>query len=338
MIPQTFATHSLPPADQFEAWRSWFGPVFESTSRQPVEEGFPAKVVSWVLDGFTLSEVSAPAVNGFRTRAHIRRSPVDHWVATFYTRGQTRIGTQNASLEPRLGVPFFVSLAGEVATERSDDNCRVQLHLARDRFQSIAPMLDAARGLSLDTPQGGLLADYMALLRRNLPNLAPDDGSRLRKAVEAMIEACLAPSTDRLLKAGSQINATVMERVRRVVGKHLRSPSLGPDQLWREAGTSRSQLYRLLEGEGGVARYIQRRRLAESFALLSDASNNASIGRIAELFCFADVSTFSRAFRREFGVTPGDVRAASLCGRPPIAPTNTGKRSVNTFADCLRSF
>jgi AraC-like DNA-binding protein len=338
MIPQTFTTESLPPAQQFDAWRSWYGTVFDSTPRKPVAEGFRAKAVSWILDGFTFSQVSAPPVNGSRTKAHIRRSPVDHWVVTSYTRGATRVGTQNASMEPPPGAPFIVSLAEEVITERGDDSRRIQLHLSRDSFHAIAPVLDAARGLTLDTPQGSVLADYMLLLKRNLPNLTPEDGRRLRTAVEAMIAACLAPTAERVLRAGSQLNVTLMERVRRAVGKQLHSPTLGPDKLCREAGTSRSQLYRLLEGEGGAARYIQRRRLSESFAILCDASNSFSIGKIAELFCFADASTFARAFRREFGVTPGDVRAASLCGVRPIAPVAGGKRKVKTFADCLRSF
>ena len=338
MIPETFATHSLPLAEQFEVWRSWYGPVFDSVPRVPIEEGFQAKVVSWILDGFTVSRVSAQAVNGVRTRAHIRRSPVDHWVVTCYTRGRTKIGMPSTSLEPVLRAPFIVSLAEEVTTERNNDNNRVQFHLARDRFQKIAAMLDAARGVPLNSPQGRLLADYMLLLERNLPSLAPEDAPRLRNAVEAMLEACLAPYAGKLVKASSQINATLMERVRCVVGRHLRAPSLGPDMLCREAATSRSQLYRLLEGEGGVARYIQRRRLAESFTPLSDTANTLSIGGIAEVLCFADSSSFSRAFRREFGMSPGDVRTASLCGLPPAAPAIAGERNINTFADCLRSF
>jgi AraC-like DNA-binding protein len=183
-----------------------------------------------------------------------------------------------------------------------------------------------------------MLADYMVLLERNLPSLPQEDTSHVGSAVEAMIEACLAPSVERLAKAGSQINVTLMERVRRAVGKHLHSPSLGPAKLCREAAVSRSHLYRLLEGEGGVARYIQRRRLSESFALLSDAANTLSICRIAEALCFADASSFSRAFRREFGMAPGDVRASSLGGLRPSASTLTGAQDINTFADCLRYF
>ena len=338
MIPQTFATYSLPAADQFEAWRTWYGPVFDSTLPQPAEGGFPAKVVTWILDGFTFSQISAPAVNGIRTKTHIRRNPVDHWVVTSYRRGATRIGMQSTSLEPCLRAPFVVSLADEVTAQRSNDSYRVALHLSRDRFQAISPILDAARGRSLDTPQGSMLADYMLLLERNLPNLPRKDAAHLSNAVQAMIEACLAPRADRLMRASSQFNATLMERVRRAIDKHLRSPSLGQAKLCREVAVSRSHLYRLLEAEGGVARYIQHRRLSESFTLLSDTANTLSIGRIAEILCFADASSFSRAFRREFGMAPSDVRATSFGGLPPTASRVTGEHSINTFADCLRNF
>ncbi|HEY2871579.1 MAG TPA: helix-turn-helix domain-containing protein [Reyranella sp.] len=337
MISETFATHSLPAADQFDAWRSWYGTVFDSTPRLPVEEGFCARASTWVLDGFTFSQVSAPAVNGHRSKAHIRRNPVDHWVLTSYRRGQTTIGLDSASLETRLGTPFVVSLGDEVKTERSSGSDRVALHLSRDRFQPVAMILDAARGQSLNTPQGKLLADYMLLLEQNLPNLKPEIAPHLRDAVQSMIEACLVPSRDRLANASNQINVTLMERVRRAVIKHLRSPSLGSVQLCREAATSRSQLYRLLEHEGGVVRYIQRRRLAEAFALLRDTAVTLSINKIAEALCFYDASGFTRAFRREFGMTPSDVRAAAFCGLHPTSSIVTGGRDVRSFADCLRA-
>ena len=200
-------------------------------------------------------------------------------------------------------------------------------------------MLDATRGTALNTSQGRLLADYILLLERNLPNLTPEDGSRLPSAIQAMVGACLAPSVDRLAAAGRQIDLTLMERVRRAVRRNLRSPLLGPDRLCREAATSRSQLYRLLEGEGGVARYIQRRRLSESFAILCDTSNNFSIAAIAETLCFADASNFSRAFRREFGMSPSEVRTASLVGLAPAAASKVAAGTeTHSFADCLRAF
>jgi len=220
--------------------------------------------------------------------------------------------------------------------ERPQSDSRMQLLLSRDAFSGSAHLLDAAAGTHLDMPQGKLLAEFILLLKENLPSLTPPDASRLKDAVQAMIEACLAPSADRLARASKPMNVTLLERVRRAVTRHLCSPLLGTEKLCREAATSRSQLYRLLENEGGVVHYIQRRRLSESFNCLCDPSNTYPIARIAEMLCFADASTFSRAFRREFGINPKEVRAASLSGFPPAPQTAEG--DVYNFRDCLRFF
>ena len=339
MIAETFSTHSLPVSQQLEAWRNWYGPIFEATSAGSQDEGFAAANSNWKLNGFTFSRVSSPPTCIDRTKYLLRRNHVDHWAFTLSKRTTSDVEVRDRALEVPPGVPFLLSLGEEMHIGRRQQDERVQLLLARDSFQAIAPLLDATRGMALSTSQGRLLADYILLLERNLPNLTPEDGSRLPSAIQAMVGACLAPSVDRLAVAGRQIDLTLMERVRRAVRKNLRSPLLGPDRLCREAATSRSQLYRLLEGEGGVARYIQRRRLSESFAILCDTSNNFSIAAIAETLCFADASNFSRAFRREFGISPSEVRTASLVGLPPAATSKVPAGSeTHSFADCLRAF
>jgi AraC-like DNA-binding protein len=61
-----------------------------------------------------------------------------------------------------------------------------------------------------------------------------------------------------------------------------------------------------------VVRYIQRLRLLAAHAALCNAGDGRSIAAIAEGTGFYDPSAFSRAFRREFGLTPSDLRAATI--------------------------
>ena len=339
MYAHTFSTASIAGPRQLDAWRAWYDTVFDVAPLGADEDGsFVASNATWTLRGVTLSRVVSPANTVSRSRSVIRRNPVDHWALTLSRRSVTRLDTLGRPIEPAPGTPFIVSFGDPSTIERSTEDERLQLILARDTFPSLAPLLDAARGLALDSSGGRMLADYLLMLDRQIPDLEPECADRLANAVGAMLQACLAPTVRSTNEARDQIRLTLMERVRKAVGKHLRSPSLGPDTLCREAATSRSQLYRLLAPEGGVATYIQRRRLAEGFAVLSDIDCLTPIGRLAELLCFSDASAFSRAFRREFGLSPSDVRAMALSGLPPAQPPRQPDDvSIRTFSDCLRS-
>jgi AraC-like DNA-binding protein len=313
MLPETFSTQSVRWQDQHEAWRERFRPVFEVTARDPGAGSFPAQNMIWKLDDLVVSRVSAPGVRVQRTPGHVRRNPIDHWVLSYCQRGETSIRTQRGTFHARPAVPFLWSLGEASETERTDTD-RLQLFLSRDVFRDIAPVLDAAHGSVLDTPLGRLLGDFMLSLEHRLQGLAMADVPRLTAAVRALIAACAAPSAERIANAKSQIDLGRLERVRQTVRTNLRSSKLGPDMLCRAVGMSRSNLYRLLESEGGVGRYIQRQRLLEARTTLSDPKNTRSISAIANELCFAGPSSFGRAFRTTFGHSASETRSAALAG------------------------
>ena len=333
MTPVTLTTHALPVCEQFAAWHDWYASIFNTALPEPPARDFGATATVWSGNGFGLSRVVTPRVTTHRDDALVRRNPVDHWCIGLSKESATHFRIGDRAGSAAATVPYVYSLGKDMWSERSA--VRFQLYLARDTFQPIAPVLDAAVGIAFESPGGRLLSDFILLLERHMPHLRAEHGPRLALSIQAMVAACLAPSADAMAEARRPIDVTLMERVRRAVRKNLRSRSLGPETLCREAATSRSQLYRLLEGEGGVARYIQRSRLTESFALLCDPSNGDSIGKVAELLCFADGSSFSRAFRREFGVSPSDARAAALMGRPVMPSTSKAASGASSFEECL---
>ena len=336
MTPETFTTQALRPRDQLEAWREWYRPVFDVVPKNAHCDEFPAETHVWRLGGLAMSRTSAPPLDVVRTKGHLRHDPVDHWIISYCARGAHSAVTAGSVLEVPARVPYLWSLGQEFLHERTHTD-RVQFILARDAFQEIAPLLDAACGSTLDTPLGHLLGDCMIALEHRLPALTEAELPRLGSAVGAMVAAAVAPSAERVAVARPQIDVGRKERVRQVVRKHLRTPLLGPATLCRLAGISRSNLYRLFEDSGGVARHIQRARLLEAHVVLTDPTNAQSISAVAEDLCFADASSFSRAFRREFGHSPGEVRSAALAGPPPsVAPRAPSLSAGADFGELLR--
>jgi len=338
MTPETFTTLPLRRQDQHEAWREHFRPVFDVIPVDSGTGGFPASNITWKMDDLLVSRVRAPPVRVRRTPSDVRRNPVDHWVLSYCQRGEMTIRTSRGTLQARRGVPFMWSLGEASEAERTETD-RLQLFLPRDVYRDIALVLDTARGAALDTPLGRLLGDFMLSLEHRLQGLAAADMPRLTAATRALIAACVAPSAERIATAQNQIDLGRLERVRQTVRSHLRSPKLGPAVLCRAVGMSRSNLYRLLETEGGVARYIQRQRLLEAHAALSDPKNRRPISAIADELCFADPSSFGRVFRTMFGHSARDVRAAAsvglvLAGASERAATPEG----SDFGALLRGF
>lgn len=320
MTPEIMSTHHLPPAQQLDAWRSWFSSVFDVEHHPEYgEQGFPAESRHWTMDGFGVSQVRAPSLRALRTRTLVRRNPVDHWVVTL---GQhdTSISTSDDSMAVPAQTPFLVSLGEDVFSERVADE-RLHFYLPRDHFGSFATQLDAARGRILESGLGRLLADFLRHLARTLPELRPEELPHVTGAVRAMVGACLVPSSDRMVLAAGQIDAVRLERVRRAVQRHMASPRLDAALLCHEVGMSRTQLYALLQGEGGVQHYIRRQRLEACHARLRDGTNRGSIAEIASRMGFDDPSQFSRVFRQEFGATPSEVRAAEA-GAFPLPPAD----------------
>ena len=207
--------------------------------------------------------------------------------------------------------------------------------MARDTFRDIAPLLDAASGSALDT----LLGDYMMALQRHLPAVTEADFPQITAAVGAMVATAVAPSAQRTAVAKSQIELGRKERVRQAVRRHLRTPTLEPKTLSRLVGMSRSNLYRLFEDTGGVARHIRRERPLETRTVRSTPGETHPIAAIADDLCFADASSFSRTFKREFGYSPSETRPIALAGlMPPAAPKSGVLSDLADFGELLRGF
>jgi AraC-like DNA-binding protein len=190
--------------------------------------------------------------------------------------------------------------------------------VARDavRGLSLPPGLDGLEVLA--TPMGRLLVAFLREMAAHLPQMTAADAPFLSDATIALLRATLAPRADNLAAARPQSEAMRRKQIQTLIRARLGSVALTPDRLCRDAGLSRSALYRLFEPHGGVAAVIQMERLNEARRRLEEPTERRSIQQIAESVGFYDPSVFSRAFRHRYGVAPREVREAAVVGSPSV--------------------
>ncbi|UXN66863.1 helix-turn-helix domain-containing protein (plasmid) [Phyllobacterium sp. A18/5-2] len=306
-------THDLPPGYQFEAWRNNFASMLEFNTPEDVTVGFGGKQVIWDLGCLAFSRIKTDALRFASLPGHTRRDPLDHWTLTMLLHGSVNTIAPTRTFEGGAGVVQVHSL-GRTFEGNVTDSEMLMLFVPRDFSYEVTKTLSGAEFSTLDTGLGRLFSDFMTGLAKRLPAVEEADLPALVAATRAMILACVSPTADHLDEAREPIATALIEKAHRIIQSRLFDPALRAETLRRELGVSRSRLYRLFEPFGGVTHYIQHRRLLDAHAALSDPNDQRRIIDIAEQRCFNDGTEFSRAFRREFGCSPTDVRSGqSAC-------------------------
>lgn len=328
------STHGLPARDQFPAWREATARMVDQVRLDGAPtDPFPAERRVWILGPLALSVVKAPATRMLRSPGHLRGDSLDHWIIGV-ARGEWRLRAGETPIAVPPGVASILSLDEPLQAELGDGE-RVCLFVPRDAFPEIGPTLDASRRRPLDGAMERILAAYLLQLAREVPGAGATELSRLVEATRAMIAAAILPSAEAMAAAIAHVDRVQLARVKTIIRQQLRSALLRPERLCQAAGVSRSQLYRMFEPLGGVARYIQAERLRAACRALASPADGRDISAIAEDVGFFDHSAFSRIFRRDVGCSPSAYRAAALAGHVPL-PTAAAPGHVQDLVQLLR--
>jgi len=288
-------TSAAPPAEQFDLYRSWNANLGDVTLLREKFNSFNAHQQVWQLGSLALMSLDYRGT-GYRRRWTNKKDPVfDHWILSVPL---TVSDNGGPSIPGQL---HWHCLAAPYEAEGEDDGA-LALLLPRD-FAFSQPF-----DLAIRPEMAALIVDYLQLLHRSLPNRMERDAEHIAVATTTLLAACLAPSRDHLVEAEGPINGVIMARAKKLIAAQLAKRDLSPEKLCRDLNISRSRLYRIFEPSGGISNYIRRQRLLRTRDILSDDKDRRSISLIAEEWGFMDPSTYSRTFRREFGMTPKEAR------------------------------
>ena len=103
---------------------------------------------------------------------------------------------------------------------------------------------------------------------------------------------------------------SIRSRTDTIIFEQAADPTLTPTTIAVQLNVSLRQLYRAFNGTESPAARIRRRRLEHAAELLAGRVAPAQVERIAAECGFASAEYFSRAFRREFGLSPRAYRSA----------------------------
>ena len=129
------------------------------------------------------------------------------------------------------------------------------------------------------------------LISKNLRLKGKYSGSQQQKD---KVEEIMVKGNDELL----------MERIMKVVNKHLSDSDFNVETLTSEVGISRAQLHRKMKEMTGlpVSEFIRNIRLEQAVRLLEEQKINVT--QVAYTVGFSNLAHFSTVFRKQFGVSP----------------------------------
>ncbi len=316
-------TASVPPPEQFDFYRTWHADLADVQLLGAKRSSFAARQQVWQLGDMALVTIECPGFGYDLRWEHRKRPLLDHWV---------------------LSVPFSRSPSGEMKAGKARMRCLALPDgglTNDDLFVALflPNTMPATNASSLQIGEATLrfLADYMLLLHRSIPDLRVADIPHVVTATTSLFAACLSLSHDRFVEAQHAIDSVIVERASKIIGQKLNDPNLTPDRLCRELGVSRSRLYRIFEPVGGVSNYIRRKRLLKTRDILADSSDGRPISTVAEDWGFTDPSTYSRMFRKEFGITPKEARVEGWRGVQLVTPQQISQPDdrIKTLSDLL---
>lgn len=294
---------AAPTADGFDAWCDSMRPAQDI---QPVQGyGAGRRVVStgWVVDDLFFNDLGLSPVT-YRRRP---RKVGDYVLVRMYREGRAEGIIEDTAFHTR---------AGEIHLFDQAPESRGVTH-GWHRMRSVFMPYSAIRyepkrhpghvRVDLDQAAGRMLWSAMESMFAELPRASRGEASQVAAGFAGLVRS-LVLDGDRSARFSREFDAARRLAMRRYLDEHLGEPELGVASLCAAFGASRATIYRDFADEGGVARFVTRRRLERAYRdLAGGPPDRGRVRRIAERWGFACPYHFSRVFRKRFDLWPSEV-------------------------------
>jgi AraC-like DNA-binding protein len=302
-------TDGVPAAERLEFWRS---SVLKRTRPEAPEEERPfrARLRRIVLDDAELVEHASDAVVSSRAPGRTRMEGGDDIALELMRDCRHALLDHNGEHRLRPGDLYLVDYARPMNVIRSRHRAG-GIVLSRRRVREVlGDDLSALAGHRI--PARGMAA----VLRQHMRSTI-DEAAHLSIAERTIATKAAADMALAILQAGrfgaadpEQFGDGFYRAARRLIDRHCTDPDLTPERIATALGCSRASLYRAFaRHDRSVAAEIWSARIERARRMLGSSEGVGMLIADIAFHCgFREIPTFTRMFRRRYGMSPREAR------------------------------
>ncbi|WP_058619713.1 AraC family transcriptional regulator [Methylobacterium indicum] len=294
--------------DAFEAYRDLYS---SGTDVDRLPGPLRTEVVAHRLPRMLVFDRQLAGVSHARGPRRVARDGFDHVTLHLVLAGRMMLAVPDAVRAVEAGSLALFDLTRPQRTWTTGARI-VTAAIARDRLDpAVLDGLDL-HGLVLGPREAGLSIDFLRSLAAHAAGLTPHLAGVATESLCLLLGATLASLRDRAAPVPPPVAAgRARARATAFIDRHLGDRDLSVATIAAGIGVSRSVLYRLFEPAGGVARFVQQRRVAQLRRSLSQPDEHRTIDELATAAGFTSPSHAGRLFRDAVGVPPGEYRRSA---------------------------
>lgn len=291
-----------------EAWIDVCSPVWTSTldRTEPIPDS--VRFRGWNTGQAVFYAMHASPQMVERTKTHVSSIAVDHIYLQMHYAGQSAVDADVGETPVGRGDLFLVDLAQRVVVKSPTGISGVSVCIPRRFFDARVGELGDLNRTVLSrrgNPLYRLLSEHLRNAQHCLDVSDEAQKAMLATATIALCNAALTPATDSAYNGPGVLKIEIRQFIEANLGRF----DLDVGSLCARFGLSRTPIYVMFETEGGVMTYIRNRRLARAMRMLSglEGSGPQRVSSVAHACGYANLQSFSKAFRARYGLNPRDV-------------------------------
>ena len=308
-----FSTDAHARAKRYDAWRSAICDHYVNVDVKATRpENYKGYIREAAFGEVVLTDILLSEQTIKRNAGHISKLDKDCYYLQFLHRGNLNV-LQRGSAHSTNAARGAIFCATEEYELQCGDNVRAfYLEVPRDDFAQrfakeqipVSGEFDCTQGL------GRISTEFCAMLVAEGPKLDTTARANLGNQLMDILAITLqSASGDMAIREGA-VRQARLRSVKLWIEKHIDDAELSLDRIAQANGMSLRNLHQLFhDEEKSVSEWIWDRRLQLCYSAIT-ASDGSLITTIALEHGFSNLSHFSTAFRRKFGMSPRDLQKA----------------------------